>query len=99
MRVTAPLTPRRTAQEYKELSAEQSREFVCEPLEARGAVGWARSLRVAPALTRPPARAAAAPPLQDNIFEWHFVLRGPRDTEFEARPAAAGLGRIVCGCI
>jgi hypothetical protein len=23
--------------------------------------------------------------LQDDIFEWHFVVRGPSDTEFEVR--------------
>lgn len=22
-------------------------------------------------------------PLEDDIFEWHFTLRGPPDTEFE----------------
>mmetsp|Transcript_8885 Transcript_8885/g.29385 ORF Transcript_8885/g.29385 Transcript_8885/m.29385 type:complete len:138 (-) Transcript_8885:354-767(-) len=22
-------------------------------------------------------------PVQDNIFEWHFAIRGPEDTEFE----------------
>jgi len=25
---------------------------------------------------------------QDNIFEWHFAIRGPPDTEFEVRPTA-----------
>jgi len=24
-----------------------------------------------------------AKPLEDNIFEWHFTIRGPRDTEFD----------------
>ena len=32
-------------QEYKELSAEQSRDFVCEPLEVRGAARGARGSR------------------------------------------------------
>lgn len=27
--------------------------------------------------------------LQDNIFEWHFAIRGPPDTEFEVRQLAA----------
>jgi len=22
-------------------------------------------------------------PLEDNLFEWHFVIRGPEETEFE----------------
>ncbi|PNH00169.1 Ubiquitin-conjugating enzyme E2 32, partial [Tetrabaena socialis] len=25
--------------------------------------------------------------LETDIFEWHFVIRGPRDTEFEVRAA------------
>jgi len=24
-----------------------------------------------------------AKPLEDNLFEWHFTIRGPRDTDFE----------------
>jgi len=24
-----------------------------------------------------------AVPLEDNIFEWHFTMRGPKNTEFE----------------
>jgi len=24
-----------------------------------------------------------AAPLEDDMFEWHFTIRGPRDTEFE----------------
>ena len=26
------------------------------------------------------------PAPQNDIFEWHFVLRGPRDTEVEVSP-------------
>lgn len=25
----------------------------------------------------------SATPLEDNLFEWHFTIRGPPDTEFE----------------
>lgn len=25
----------------------------------------------------------SAHPLEDNLFEWHFTIRGPPDTEFE----------------
>ena len=25
-------------------------------------------------------------PVQDNIFEWHFAVRGSVDTEFQVRP-------------
>ena len=24
-----------------------------------------------------------AAPLEDNLFEWHFTVRGPEDTEFQ----------------
>ena len=24
-----------------------------------------------------------AQPLEDNLFEWHFTVRGPADTDFE----------------
>jgi ubiquitin-conjugating enzyme E2 J1 len=33
-----------------------------------------------------------AKPLEDNIFEWHFTIRGPRDTEFDG---GVYHGRIV----
>lgn len=33
-----------------------------------------------------------AEPLEDNIFEWHFAIRGPADTEFEGGIYS---GRIV----
>ncbi|TYZ60773.1 hypothetical protein PybrP1_005053, partial [[Pythium] brassicae (nom. inval.)] len=33
-------------------------------------------------MTNPSDQYAAAP-LESNMFDWHFTLRGPRDTEFE----------------
>ena len=24
-----------------------------------------------------------AAPLEDNLFEWHFTVRGPEDTDFQ----------------
>ncbi|WFD33708.1 E2 ubiquitin-conjugating enzyme [Malassezia cuniculi] len=33
-----------------------------------------------------------AAPLEDNIFEWHFTLRGPADSDFEG---GAYHGRII----
>ncbi|KAG6586513.1 putative ubiquitin-conjugating enzyme E2 [Phytophthora cinnamomi] len=33
-------------------------------------------------MTNPSDQYAAAP-LETNMFDWHFTLRGPRDTEFE----------------
>ena len=35
----------------------------------------------------------AAEPLEDNLFEWHFAIRGPPDTDFEAR---ASTRRAAC---
>ena len=26
-----------------------------------------------------------AAPLEDNLFEWHFTVRGPEDTEFQVK--------------
>lgn len=41
---------------------------------------------------REPTEQYACHPLEDNLFEWHFTIRGPADTEFEG-----GLyhGRII----
>lgn len=30
-----------------------------------------------------PTEEYYASPLDDNLFEWHFTVRGPSDTEFE----------------
>ena len=30
-----------------------------------------------------PTELYAAQPLEDNIFEWHFTIRGPSDTDFD----------------
>ncbi|KAF6774734.1 hypothetical protein AHF37_06308 [Paragonimus kellicotti] len=29
-----------------------------------------------------PTELYHAQPLEDNLFEWHFTIRGPEDTEF-----------------
>ena len=67
-------------QELKELQASQSRDFAASVLEVR--------LTVCQLV--PMQRSASTPLLslvcahaQDNLFEWHFVVRGPLDTEFE----------------
>ena len=36
-------------------------------------------------LSEEASRDIACVPLEDDLFEWHFALRGPNDTEFEAR--------------
>ena len=28
-----------------------------------------------------------AAPLEDNLFEWHFTVRGPEDTDFQVSSA------------
>lgn len=28
-----------------------------------------------------------AAPLEDNLFEWHFTVRGPEDTDFQVMKA------------
>ena len=30
-----------------------------------------------------PTELFYAQPLEDNIFEWHFTIRGPPDTDFD----------------
>lgn len=43
-------------------------------------------------LQRDPSPEYYASPLEDNLLEWHFTIRGPPDTEF-----AGGIyhGRII----
>ncbi|THD18111.1 Ubiquitin-conjugating enzyme E2 J1 [Fasciola hepatica] len=40
-----------------------------------------RLLREAQELSRP-TELFHAQPLEDNLFEWHFTIRGPEDTDF-----------------
>eukprot|EP00898_Chlorokybus_atmophyticus_P003177 jgi/Chlat1/3860/Chrsp26S04149 len=42
-----------------------------------------RILQEAKELQKSPADGVVAEPLEDNIFEWHFAICGPPDTEFE----------------
>lgn len=35
-------------------------------------------------LLREPLELISAKPLEENFLEWHFVLRGPPNTEYEA---------------
>jgi ubiquitin-conjugating enzyme E2 J1 len=51
-----------------------------------------RILREVKEMEAEPSDQYHANPLEDNIFEWHFTIRGPKDTEFEG-----GLyhGRII----
>ena len=34
-------------------------------------------------LQRHPSSRYAAAPLEDNMFEWHFTIRGPKGSDFE----------------
>ena len=36
----------------------------------------------------------AAEAVEDNLFEWYFVVRGPVDTEFEVRSWPRVLARV-----
>jgi len=45
--------------------------------------GVKRILREAAELSSDPSSEYAAQPLEDNLFEWHCTMRGPKDTEFE----------------
>lgn len=44
--------------------------------------GVKRLMREALELAKPTEEYYASP-LDDNLFEWHFTVRGPSDTEFE----------------
>ena len=69
---------KRILREYQEHNAEQNQEFIACPLEVFHSC-FAHTLKN---LTCS----------KDNLFEWHFTVRGPPDTEFES-----GLyhGRII----
>ena len=45
-----------------------------------------RLMREAAEMSTPTSDYFAAP-LEDNLFEWHFTVRGPEDTEFQVRIA------------
>ncbi|RKP09708.1 ubiquitin-conjugating enzyme/RWD-like protein, partial [Thamnocephalis sphaerospora] len=42
-----------------------------------------RLLQEVKELQREPSSQFVAYPLEDNLFEWHFTIRGPKDTSFE----------------
>ncbi|KAF2890484.1 hypothetical protein ILUMI_15689, partial [Ignelater luminosus] len=44
--------------------------------------GVKRLMREASELAQPTEEYFASP-LEDNLFEWHFTVRGPPNTEFE----------------
>jgi ubiquitin-conjugating enzyme E2 J1 len=54
--------------------------------------GVRRLLRELRDLEREPSDQYEAHPLEDNIFEWHFTIRGPKGTDFEG---GAYHGRII----
>ena len=35
--------------------------------------------------------------VEDNIFEWHYVIRGPAETEFAVRTVLQPAARLVQG--
>ena len=42
------------------------------------------------------SRDVVSAPLEDNIFEWQFAIRGAADTEYEVIPLPALLGGVAC---
>ncbi|KAI8594517.1 ubiquitin-conjugating enzyme/RWD-like protein [Dissophora ornata] len=42
-----------------------------------------RIMQEARELVREPSTEFAASPLDTDIFEWHFTIRGPEETDFE----------------
>lgn len=66
-------------------------EAACGLAAASGAAhyaprgGWGARQNPAAARWPQPGAAFAFAPLQENIFEWHFVIRGAWDSEFEVR--------------
>ena len=41
-------------------------------------------MREAAEMSNPTSEYFAAP-LEDNLFEWHFTVRGPEDSDFDVR--------------
>ena len=37
-----------------------------------------------------------AAPLEDNLFEWHFTVRGPEDTDFQVSSGYLKIHYINC---
>lgn len=46
-----------------------------------------RILQECKELSNDQSRDIHSEPLEDNIFEWHFAIRGPPETDFEVRSA------------
>ena len=66
-------------QEMREIQKESSGEIMAEALEVRSPNCAAITCVVCGILRD----LLSDPDVQDNIFEWHFAIRGPPDTEFE----------------
>lgn len=82
---------KRIVQELREMEKESDPDILAEAIEVRGLPGAAwradQAGATKPSAARPHSAALPrpAPPAQDNIFEWHFVIRGACDSEFEVR--------------
>ena len=51
----------------------------------RNAPAVKRILQEAKELAAEESRDFHSEPIEDNIFEWHFAIAGPPNTDFEAR--------------
>ena len=80
-------------QEMKEFQRDDSPDILAEAIEVtfKAFVAQRCSCRLAgERFIQPPCLS------QDNIFEWHFVVRGATETEFEVRRAHAHVLNTVC---
>lgn len=79
------------------MQSETSTDFIADALEVSSCPAWLASQLSKPALLnyhgtdRCPHGPDCPYFLQDDIFEWHFVVRGPPDTEFEVCMTSKGL--------
>jgi len=92
---------KRIVQELKEVQRDDDPDILAEAIEVRSVSSeslWQRRTLQGgwPGATEPSAACPCLSALwpfvlsQDNIFEWHFVIRGAWDSEFEVGGARRG---------
>lgn len=77
----------------REIQRETSGEIMAEALEVVKLNKLVFGLSCYKVLSTSERRAT----LQDNIFEWHFAIRGPPDTEFEVCQYKGTCSTALCG--
>lgn len=61
----------------------------------RGNAAVKRIMQESKELAAERSRDFHSEPLEDNIFEWHFAIRGPAETDFEVTPGPSQRQRLV----